>query len=167
MEGVVEEDEEAMAVEEGGVPRLLEKCRYWPACKNGDRCPFHHPSVPCKAFPKCKFGDRCLFIHPNCKYDAFCKRKDCPFTHASRRTFAPGPPPPPAALSSPPVQQCKFFPHCTNLKCPFFHPKPCKFGAKCQSATCPYTHPDTSVPPPNKLKWTAATVKKAPGWVQS
>ncbi|XP_077535044.1 nuclear polyadenosine RNA-binding 2 isoform X3 [Haemaphysalis longicornis] len=163
MEGVVEEDEEAMAVEDGGVPRLLEKCRYWPACKNGDRCPFHHPSVPCKAFPKCKFGDRCLFIHPNCKYDAFCKRKDCPFTHASRRTFAPGPPPPPTALSSPPVQQCKFFPHCTNLKCPFFHPKPCKFGAKCQSATCPYTHPDTSVPPPNKLKWTAATVKKAPG----
>lgn len=163
MEGVVEEDEEAMAVEEGGVPRLLEKCRYWPACKNGDRCPFHHPSVPCKAFPKCKFGDRCLFIHPNCKYDAFCKRKDCPFTHASRRTFAPGPPPPPTALSSPPVQQCKFFPHCTNIKCPFFHPKPCKFGAKCQSATCPYTHPDTSVPPPNKLKWTAATLKKAPG----
>lgn len=162
MEGVME-DEEVMAMDDGGVPRLLEKCRYWPACKNGDRCPFHHPSVPCKAFPKCKFGDRCLFIHPNCKYDAFCKRKDCPFTHASRRTFAPGPPPPPTAAASPSVQQCKFFPHCTNLKCPFFHPKPCKFGAKCQSPTCPYTHPDTSVPPPNKLKWTSATLKKVPG----
>ena len=26
----------------------LEKCRFWPHCKNGDQCPFHHPSVECK-----------------------------------------------------------------------------------------------------------------------
>ncbi|KAH6932661.1 hypothetical protein HPB50_008496 [Hyalomma asiaticum] len=44
---VVEEEEESMAVDDGA-PHILEKCRYWPACKNGDRCPYHHPSVPCK-----------------------------------------------------------------------------------------------------------------------
>lgn len=153
---VVEEEEEAMAVD-NGAPQILEKCRYWPACKNGDRCPFHHPSVPCKAFPNCKYRDKCLFIHPNCKYDAFCKRKDCLFTHASRRSFAC----PPPVVSSPSVQHCKFYPHCTNLKCPFFHPKPCKFGPACQSSSCPYSHPEGSMPPPNKLKWTSATAKKA------
>uniref|UniRef100_A0A023GC46 Zinc finger CCCH domain-containing protein 14 n=1 Tax=Amblyomma triste TaxID=251400 RepID=A0A023GC46_AMBTT len=161
MEGVVEE-EEAMVVDDGGAaPRLLEKCRYWPACKNGDRCPFHHPSVPCKAFPNCKFRDKCLFIHPNCKYDAFCKRKDCVFTHASRRNFtAPTPP----VVSSPSVQQCKFFPHCTNIKCPFFHPKPCKFGVACQSSSCPYTHPEGGcVPPPSKLKWISASASSKAG----
>lgn len=150
------EEEEAMAVDDGA-SHILEKCRYWPACKNGDHCPYHHPSVPCKAFPNCKYRDKCLFIHPNCKYDAFCKRKDCLFTHASRRTFAC----PPPVASSPSVQQCKFYPHCTNLKCPFFHPKPCKFGAACQSSSCPYSHPEGGVPPPNKLKWTSATAKKA------
>uniref|UniRef100_A0A131YUT0 Zinc finger CCCH domain-containing protein 14 n=1 Tax=Rhipicephalus appendiculatus TaxID=34631 RepID=A0A131YUT0_RHIAP len=150
------EEEEAMAVDDGA-SHILEKCRYWPACKNGDQCPYHHPSVPCKAFPNCKYRDKCLFIHPNCKYDAFCKRKDCLFTHASRRSFAC----PPPVVSSPSVQQCKFYPHCTNLKCPFFHPKPCKFGAACQSSSCPYSHPEGGVPPPNKLKWTSATAKKA------
>ncbi|XP_029837095.3 zinc finger CCCH domain-containing protein 14 [Ixodes scapularis] len=155
---VLEEEleEEPMLVEEGP-SKLLEKCRYWPACKNGDRCPYHHPSVPCKAFPNCKFRDKCLFIHPNCKYDAFCKHKSCPFTHASRRTFACPPPP----TSSPSVQHCKFYPHCTNTKCPFFHPKPCRFGAMCQAPACPYTHPESSIPPPNKLKWTSAAAKKA------
>ncbi|XP_065286282.1 zinc finger CCCH domain-containing protein 14 isoform X1 [Dermacentor albipictus] len=155
-EACVVEEEEAMAVD-NGAPQILEKCRYWPACKNGDRCPFHHPSVPCKAFPNCKYRDKCLFIHPNCKYDAFCKRKDCLFTHASRRSFAC----PPPVVSSPSVQHCKFYPHCTNLKCPFFHPKPCKFGPACQSSSCPYSHPEGSMPPPNKLKWTSATAKKA------
>nr|XP_037276088.1 zinc finger CCCH domain-containing protein 14-like isoform X1 [Rhipicephalus microplus] len=150
------EEEEAMVVDDGA-SHILEKCRYWPACKNGDHCPYHHPSVPCKAFPNCKYRDKCLFIHPNCKYDAFCKRKDCLFTHASRRNFAC----PPPVVSSPSVQQCKFYPHCTNLKCPFFHPKPCRFGAACQSSSCLYSHPEGGVPPPNKLKWTSATAKKA------
>ncbi|CAN8015727.1 unnamed protein product, partial [Ixodes persulcatus] len=51
-DGVLEEEleEEPMLVEEGP-SKLLEKCRYWPACKNGDRCPYHHPSVPCKWVP--------------------------------------------------------------------------------------------------------------------
>ena len=25
-----------------------ERCKFWPQCKNGDRCSFHHPTIPCK-----------------------------------------------------------------------------------------------------------------------
>uniref|UniRef100_A0A8C0KW04 Zinc finger CCCH domain-containing protein 14 n=3 Tax=Canis lupus dingo TaxID=286419 RepID=A0A8C0KW04_CANLU len=28
--------------------KLLERCKYWPACKNGDECAYHHPVSPCK-----------------------------------------------------------------------------------------------------------------------
>lgn len=28
--------------------KVTERCKYWPSCKNGDSCPFHHPSIPCK-----------------------------------------------------------------------------------------------------------------------
>lgn len=41
--------------------------------------------VDFRMFPSCKFGEKCLYIHPNCKFDAQCTRKDCPFTHASKR----------------------------------------------------------------------------------
>ncbi|XP_038967699.1 zinc finger CCCH domain-containing protein 14 isoform X5 [Rattus norvegicus] len=27
--------------------KLLERCKYWPACKNGDECVYHHPISPC------------------------------------------------------------------------------------------------------------------------
>ena len=42
--------------------KLLERCEYWPACKNRDECAYRHPVSPCKAFPNCKFAERCLFI---------------------------------------------------------------------------------------------------------
>lgn len=86
--------------------KLLERCKYWPACKNGDECAYHHPISPCKAFPNCKFAEKCLFVHPNCKYDAKCTKPDCPFTHVSRRipVLSPkpavAPPAPPSAVSS-------------------------------------------------------------------
>ena len=25
-----------------------EKCKFWPDCKNGDDCPFYHPTVTCR-----------------------------------------------------------------------------------------------------------------------
>lgn len=28
--------------------RGKERCKYWPSCKNGNRCLFHHPSSPCR-----------------------------------------------------------------------------------------------------------------------
>lgn len=58
-----------------------ERCRYWPGCKQGEKCEFVHPTVQCKMFPQCKFGDKCLYIHPSCKFDSSCTRKDCPYSH--------------------------------------------------------------------------------------
>nr|XP_042116421.1 zinc finger CCCH domain-containing protein 14 [Peromyscus maniculatus bairdii] len=103
--------------------KLLERCKYWPACKNGDECVYHHPISPCKAFPNCKFAEKCLFVHPNCKYDAKCTKPDCPFTHMSRRipvlTSKPVPSPAPSSNG----QLCRYFPACKKMECPFYHPK--------------------------------------------
>lgn len=135
-------------------PKTMERCKFWPACKSGDECPYHHPTTQCNTFPNCKFGDKCLFIHPNCKYDARCSKPDCPFTHVSRRGAA-APPPRPA----PPVQTttvCRFFPDCKKMDCPFYHPKPCRFATQCKRAGCSFYHPTTAVPPRHALKWTKA-----------
>lgn len=136
--------------------KVMERCKFWPACKSGDECPYHHPTTQCNTFPNCKFGDKCLFIHPNCKYDARCTKPDCPFTHVSRRGPA-APPPRPA----PPVQTttvCRFFPDCKKMDCPFYHPKPCRFAAQCKRVGCSFYHPTTNVPPRHALKWTKAQI---------
>ncbi|KAI8486827.1 hypothetical protein Bbelb_353350 [Branchiostoma belcheri] len=142
----LDDSDEEMDVSPGeaGVEKKNERCHFWPACKNGDECPFIHPNTPCRNFPSCKFGEKCLFIHPNCKFDARCTRKDCPFTHASRRQISPAaaaatpfysspsqpafsfpspaPPTPPVPnKSNKPV--CRFYPNCTRTDCPFIHPK--------------------------------------------
>ncbi|KAF1497209.1 Zinc finger CCCH domain-containing protein 14, partial [Eudyptula minor novaehollandiae] len=136
--------------------KVLERCKYWPACKNGDECVYHHPTLPCKVFPNCKFADKCLFIHPNCKYDAKCTKPDCPYTHASRRT--PHPPPKPAPLPTPSISTssplCKFFPACKKMECPFYHPKHCRFNTQCTRPDCTFYHPAIAVPPRHALKWT-------------
>ncbi|XP_074441563.1 zinc finger CCCH domain-containing protein 14 isoform X4 [Larus michahellis] len=136
--------------------KVLERCKYWPACKNGDECMYHHPTLPCKVFPNCKFADKCLFIHPNCKYDAKCTKPDCPYTHASRRTPhsspKPAPLPTPSISSSSPL--CKFFPACKKMECPFYHPKHCRFNTQCTRPDCTFYHPTIAVPPRHALKWT-------------
>ncbi|XP_061215937.1 zinc finger CCCH domain-containing protein 14 isoform X2 [Neopsephotus bourkii] len=138
--------------------KVLERCKYWPACKNGDECVFHHPTLPCRAFPNCKFADKCLFIHPNCKYDAKCTKPDCPYTHASRRL--PHTPPKPAPLPTPSISSssplCKFFPACKKMECPFYHPKHCRFNTQCTRPDCTFYHPTIAVPPRHALKWTRA-----------
>ncbi|XP_048161384.1 zinc finger CCCH domain-containing protein 14 isoform X3 [Corvus hawaiiensis] len=136
--------------------KVLERCKFWPACKNGDECVYHHPTLPCKVFPNCKFADKCLFIHPNCKYDAKCIKPDCPYTHASRRTPHPSPKPAPlptlSISSSSPL--CKFFPACKKMECPFYHPKHCRFNTQCTRPDCTFYHPTVAVPPRHALKWT-------------
>nr|CAD7259547.1 unnamed protein product [Timema shepardi] len=97
-----------------------ERCKFWPGCRQGDKCSYQHPTTSCKSFPNCKFGDKCLYIHPNCKFDAACTRRDCPFTHASPRALASYPV---VASSRPSTQVCKYFPKCTNTSCPYLHPK--------------------------------------------
>uniref|UniRef100_A0AC11EQT0 Zinc finger CCCH-type containing 14 n=1 Tax=Ovis aries TaxID=9940 RepID=A0AC11EQT0_SHEEP len=134
--------------------KLLERCKYWPACKNGDECAYHHPVSPCKAFPNCKFAEKCLFVHPNCKYDAKCTKPDCPFTHMSRRT--PGLPPKPAVTAAAPPsssQLCRYFPACKKMECPFYHPKHCRFNTQCTRPDCTFYHPTIAVPPRHALKW--------------
>ncbi|XP_072532977.1 zinc finger CCCH domain-containing protein 14 [Salminus brasiliensis] len=130
--------------------KVLERCRFWPACKSGDECTYHHPTTQCKTFPSCVFGDKCLFIHPNCKYDAKCSKLDCPYTHVSRRTLAqPSSRVPPQSSSV-----CRFFPDCKKMDCTFYHPKPCRFAAHCKRTGCTFYHPTASVPPRHALKWT-------------
>lgn len=150
---------EEMEEEEGAVPlkrqKAMERCKFWPVCKSGDECLYHHPTTQCKTFPSCKFGDKCLFVHPNCKYDARCTKPDCPFTHVSRRSTG-APPPRPAAQPISAKSTCRFFPDCKNLECPFYHPKPCRFAAQCKRPGCTFYHPTTSVPPRHALKWTKA-----------
>ncbi|XP_062944526.1 zinc finger CCCH domain-containing protein 14 isoform X5 [Cynocephalus volans] len=134
--------------------RLLERCKYWPACKHGDECAYHHPISPCKAFPNCKFAEKCLFVHPNCKYDAKCTKPDCPFTHMSRRI--PVLPPKPAVTTPVPhssSQLCRYFPACKKMECPFYHPKHCRFNTQCTRPDCTFYHPTITVPPRHALKW--------------
>ncbi|XP_066532743.1 zinc finger CCCH domain-containing protein 14 isoform X2 [Hoplias malabaricus] len=146
------EGEEEMEVESVPVKRqkVMERCRFWPACKSGDECVYHHPTTQCKTFPSCVYGEKCLFIHPNCKYDAKCSKADCPYTHVSRRALAP----PPRTVPSQSSSVCRFFPHCKKMDCPFYHPKPCRFAAHCKRAGCTFYHPTASVPPRHALKWT-------------
>lgn len=157
---IAPEEDDVMDVEmaeEEDVPlkrqKVLERCKFWPVCKSGDECPYHHPTTQCKTFPSCKFGDKCLFVHPNCKYDARCTKPDCPFTHVSRRGSA-APPPRPAAQPAQAQNVCRFFPDCKKMDCPFYHPKPCRFAALCKRAGCTFYHQTTSVPPRHALKWT-------------
>ncbi|XP_078672650.1 zinc finger CCCH domain-containing protein 14-like isoform X2 [Branchiostoma floridae x Branchiostoma belcheri] len=174
----LDDSDEEMDVSPGeaGVEKKNERCHFWPACKNGDECPFIHPNTPCRNFPSCKFGEKCLFIHPNCKFDARCTRKDCPFTHASRRQISPAaaaatpfysspsqpafsfpspaPPTPPVPnKSNKPV--CRFYPNCTRTDCPFIHPKPCRYGLSCTRPDCVFTHPN--LPPRSAFKWSASS----------
>uniref|UniRef100_A0A452FR22 Zinc finger CCCH domain-containing protein 14 n=1 Tax=Capra hircus TaxID=9925 RepID=A0A452FR22_CAPHI len=123
--------------------KLLERCKYWPACKNGDECAYHHPVSPCKAFPNCKFAEKCLFVHPNCKYDAKCTKPDCPFTHMSRRT--PGLPPKPGRCGSL-HQLCRRVEAALSLQ----H---CRFNTQCTRPDCTFYHPAVAVPPRHALKW--------------
>ena len=49
----MEVDEEEEEEEDGAnVPqkrqKVLERCRFWPVCKSGDECPYHHPTTQCK-----------------------------------------------------------------------------------------------------------------------
>ncbi|XP_068110657.1 zinc finger CCCH domain-containing protein 14 isoform X2 [Hyperolius riggenbachi] len=140
--------------------KIPERCKYWPACKNGRQCAYHHPTTLCKAFPKCRFADKCFFIHPNCKYDAKCTKTDCPFTHASRRGTAPPPPAKPASATAAMVKPtkvfCRFFPACKNTECTFFHPKHCRFSSHCTRPDCEFYHPKIAVPPRHALTWTRA-----------
>lgn len=58
-----------------------ERCKYWPNCRQGDKCEFVHPSKNCEIFPHCKFGEKCLYMHPICKFGTACTKRDCQYSH--------------------------------------------------------------------------------------
>lgn len=116
MEGEEQMEEEPVQVKR---QKVLERCKFWPACKSGDECVYHHPTTQCKyvhthtlvifckvcvcvynlcvcvcrTFPSCVYGEKCLFIHPNCKYDSKCSKPSCPYTHVSHRALLQPPKP--------------------------------------------------------------------------
>ncbi|KAK2846270.1 hypothetical protein Q7C36_011124 [Tachysurus vachellii] len=151
---VEEEAEDQMEEERVKVKRakVSERCKFWPACKSGDKCVYHHPTTQCRMFPSCSYGQKCLFIHPNCKYDGKCSKPNCPYTHISHRAVLQTAEPAPPQTSS----VCRFFPDCKRTDCTFYHPKLCRFAEQCNRAGCTFYHPATSVPPRHALKWTKA-----------
>ncbi|KAF5294544.1 hypothetical protein FQR65_LT10736 [Abscondita terminalis] len=113
--------------------KTKERCKYWPGCRQGEKCDYIHPSTTCKTFPQCKFGEKCLYIHPMCKFESSCTKKDCPFSHVAR-TFSNVQP-----TGTP--QMCKFYPNCSNIHCMFYHPRPCKYGKYCKNQSeCSFAH---------------------------
>lgn len=174
VEGIAVEDSETSALKRA---KMLERCKFWPACAAGASCEYHHPTTHCKTFPNCKFGDKCFFIHPNCRFDSRCIRPDCPYTHTSRRpaltssaqvitipqshlVFSAMPPRPQLVGHVSMQTVCRYFPNCQNMKCPYVHPKPCRFGIACRSPACLFSHPP--VPGKDKLKWQAGSEQLKP-----
>ncbi|XP_067011511.2 zinc finger CCCH domain-containing protein 14 isoform X2 [Anabrus simplex] len=143
------------------LPKSLERCKYWPSCRLGTKCTFHHPNTPCKSFPKCPFREKCLYIHPMCKFDSSCTRRDCPFMHVTFKALLTAPAPASklrlrtarSNSGQTSSQVCKFFPKCANSLCRFLHPKPCRYGKFCSKPDCNYLHDE--LPPVDKLKWTS------------
>ncbi|VDD82121.1 unnamed protein product [Mesocestoides corti] len=133
----------------GNIPSSLQRCKYWPNCRNQESCNYIHPKEECKAFPSCKFGDRCLYIHPPCRYGLQCTRPGCSFSHPRQAPFSS----PKDAASAPALVSpasavtCRYFPHCKLPAgaCPYYHPPTpvCRFGAGClhRATTCPFAHP--------------------------
>ncbi|EGC33006.1 hypothetical protein DICPUDRAFT_154989 [Dictyostelium purpureum] len=139
-----------------------ERCQFWPLCRNGEACIYHHPSIQCSNFPNCTFGNKCLYIHPSipCKYGTSCTNPDCVYNHPQRPavpTMAEIPcrngfacpnrktcgfyHPPPA---------CKFGTACNmGRNCPFGHGKPCSFGISCVTPNCTFAHHSTEQPVPD------------------
>lgn len=170
----------------GGNSKSTERCKYWPACLNGDQCEFFHPVTKCNNFPYCRFGDKCLYIHPTCKFDSYCTRKDCNFMHTAKVRGPPMHQMYPSTvrhhhpmmmyggmgmgmgMGMPPMSTsnvtCKFFPNCMKPACEFFHPKVCHYGAACTSVNCPFVHlPSQAVAPvlPSALAPAAPTAVAA------
>ncbi|KAG1350077.1 hypothetical protein G6F62_003382 [Rhizopus arrhizus] len=119
-----------------------QRCKYWPACKYGEGCPYFHPDTVCPDFPNCQNrANECMFIHPE-------------------TTNLPNIATRPQSLAKLPYP-CKYFPYCSNLVCPYIHPLPqqsfymqtrpyatgqrvpipCKNGNDCTRSDCHFLHP--------------------------
>ncbi|KAJ8269944.1 hypothetical protein GJAV_G00108540 [Gymnothorax javanicus] len=108
-----QEEEEGDVEEDAGVPvkrqKVLERCKFWPVCKSGDDCLYHHPTTQCTTFPSCKFAEEAQPPPPRkapvsssmCRFFPDCKKVDCPFYHP---------------------KPCRFASQCKRAGCTFYHP---------------------------------------------
>ncbi|KAK7743687.1 hypothetical protein SLS62_010519 [Diatrype stigma] len=112
------------------------------------RDPPNPESVICKYNLACTMKD-CKFAHQSpaappgvtidlndvCSYGAACKNHKCVGRHPSPAT----------KRAHQNEQDCKFFPNCTNPKCPFKHPEMpiCRNGGDCAVEGCKFTHLQT------------------------
>jgi len=125
-----------------------QRCQFWPSCKRGDDCMFHHPTFPCALFPRCPYGAECLFIHPavHCTFGTQCSRPDCQFNHPPRPS--PGNTPCRKGFACPrgncpflhPPDACRYGDKCTRPNCTFGHGKVCRYSANCSLAGCTFVH---------------------------
>lgn len=121
--------------------------------ENGNRRPSDHemdekepsPDTMCKFNLKCTKKE-CIYAHQSpaapagtivdvsdvCSFGAACKNRKCVGRHPS----------PYQRVAHASEQDCKYFPNCTNVLCPFRHPDtpPCRFGADCTRPDCKFVH---------------------------
>ncbi|KAI0200289.1 hypothetical protein F4808DRAFT_450917 [Astrocystis sublimbata] len=91
----------------------------------------------------CKFAHQSPAAPPNttvdptdvCSFGAACKNWKCVGRHPSPAT----------KRAHQNIQECKFYPNCTNMHCPFKHPDmpPCRNGGDCAVEGCKFTHLQT------------------------
>lgn len=98
-------------------------CRFNLTCKNKD-CIFAHQS------PEAPPG-AAIDVTDVCSFGAACKNRKCTGRHPS----------PAQRVAHAAEQDCKFYPNCTNARCPFRHGlPPCRNGADCTTPDCKFAH---------------------------
>ena len=99
-------------------------CHYNLKCTKQD-CPYAHQS------PFAPPGTT-IDVTDTCPFGAACKNRKCVAWHPSPAT----------KIGHQSEQDCKFFPNCSNPKCPFRHPTMpmCRNGADCKREGCMFTH---------------------------
>jgi hypothetical protein len=102
-----------------------------------------------------------------CRFGTACARPGCMFAHPAGGMGGVG------GIKAP---NCKYWPYCTNLQCPFTHPTtttaaaggssagfdissvPCKYEPFCTRPGCPYMHSSSTTAKADKTKASAASL---------
>ncbi|KAF4526201.1 hypothetical protein B566_EDAN001885 [Ephemera danica] len=104
--------------------KSLDRCRFWPACRQGDACTFHHPTQPCKNLATIVAAPIAVLGRPvsqriggglTCRFYPNCSNTNCRFFH-------------PKSIGI-----------------------PCRYGRLCSKPDCSFTH--SEIPPKEKMKW--------------
>ncbi|MCJ1466297.1 hypothetical protein MMC07_004916 [Pseudocyphellaria aurata] len=99
-------------------------CKYNLACTRKDCISAHQsPAAP---------PGTTIDVNDHCPFGAACKNRKCVARHPS----------PSQKANHQGEQDCRFFPNCTNVSCPFRHPTMpmCRNGADCTREGCMFTH---------------------------